>query len=421
MMMLTVGLDIGKADHGVYAKDTAGVAVDLSPVKAVVTKAKVRNEQRSLDVLFAWLAALAGDAGWVLAIDQIGSYARLVIAAASNHGARIAYVPGLVAHGAAELFPGQAKTDQRDAQVLCDLARAFPEQLRWVNPDDDELVAELAVLGGYDQDLRADINRLVNRLRDALASIHPPLEAVVGAKLASKAGIRVLLTKYPTPEQIRTAGRARIEKLLGKHHQTRTAALLTTKIFDALDQQTLVLAGTTAYGRVIAEQADNLARLYSQRHQLENEIEEVFSRHPFAQILCSMTGIGHKIGTAILVEIGDITNFETAGHLASYAGLAPVTRQSGSSLKSETRSRRGNRRLKNALFLAAFCSIRAGGEDAAYYNKKRSEGKRHNAAVICLANRKARALFHMLNNQQTYLTPGQRNPSTNTENVPKAA
>lgn len=49
-----------------------------------------------------------------------------------------------------------------------------------------------------------------------------------------------------------------------------------------------------------------------------------------------MTGVRVKIGTAILVEIGDISNFETAGNLASYAGPAPVTKQSGSSLRSET-------------------------------------------------------------------------------------
>ena len=420
-MLFTVGLDIGKADHGVFARGPSGGEVNLGPAKSAVKKAKVRNDQRSLDVLFAWFAEQAGDDGWVLAIDQIGSYARLVIAAAAAHGASVAYVPGLVAHRAAELFPGQAKTDQRDAQVLCDVARAFNEQLRWINPTDDELVAELAVLGGYDQDLRADINRLINRIRDALSSIHPSLEAVVGPKLADKAGLRALLTKYPTPAQIRNAGRARVTAAISKHHQTRTAVSLSDAIFAALDQQTLVLAGTAAYGRVIAEEADQLAGLYTRRQQLGIDIEEVFRRHPFAPILLSMPGVGIKIATTILVEVGDIAEFETAGHLASYAGLAPVTRQSGSSLKSETRSRRGNHRLKNGLFLAAFCSIRAGGEDAAYYAKKRADGKPHNAAVICLANRKTRALFHMLTNQEPYRTPAERNPAATPQNLQNAA
>jgi transposase len=418
---VTVGLDIGKTDHGVYARDNTGAEVNLAPVAAVVKRSKIGNDQRSLDVLFAWIAALAGEGGWVLAIDQTGSYARLVIAAAASYGAQIAYVPGLVAHRAADLFPGQAKTDQRDARVLCDVARAFTDQLRWINPTDDELVAELAVLGGYDQDLRADINRQVNRMRDSLSSIHPPLEAVIGPKLSTKAGVRAVLAKYSTPAKIRAAGRTRVTTLLGRHHHARPAKSLTETIFDALDQQTLTLAGTDAYGRVLAEQAVTLNRLYDQRAQLEGEIEEAFRRHPFAHILLSMTGIGVKIGAKILVEIGDIADFENAGHLASYAGLAPVTKQSGTSLRTETRSRRGNRRLKNALFLAAFCSISTGGEDTAYYAKKRAEGKRHNAAVICLANRKTRALFHMLTDQQPYRTPTERNPQPATENLPEAA
>ena len=290
-----------------------------------------------------------------------------------------------------------------------------------MNPTNNELVTELQVLGGYDQDLRADINRLINRTRDALSSIHPPLEAVLGPKLADKAGVRALLVKYPTPDAIHAAGTNRVSMLIGKHHQSRTAEALTAMIFSALDQQTLTLAATTTYGRVIAEQAASLIDLQARRDVLAKEIEDVFTRHPFAPILTSMTGIGVKIGMTILVEIGNIDDFETPGHLSSYAGLAPVTKQSGTSLKSESRSRRGNRRLKDAFFLAAFCSLRSNGEDAEFYKKKRAEGKRHNAAVICLANRKARALFHMLTNEQTYIPKTERQHLKNHANLLKTA
>lgn len=46
---------------------------------------------------------------------------------------------------------------------------------------------------------------------------------------------------------------------------------------------------------------------------------------------------------ASAVEVGDITDSETAGHLASHADLAPVTRRSGSSIRGEHPSRSGNR------------------------------------------------------------------------------
>lgn len=49
----------------------------------------------------------------------------------------------------------------------------------------------------------------------------------------------------------------------------------------------------------------------------------------------SMPGIGIKTAAQILLAIGDGSAFETAGHLAAYAVVAPVTRRSGTSIRSE--------------------------------------------------------------------------------------
>jgi transposase len=87
--------------------------------------------------------------------------------------------------------------------------------------------------------------------------------------------------------------------------------------------------------------------------------------------------------------------FPTAGHLAAYAGLVPVTRRSGSSIKGETRSQRGNQTLKSALFLSAFSNL-SDPVSRAYYDRKRAQGKRHNAALICLARRRTDVLYGLL-------------------------
>ncbi|WP_225871203.1 IS110 family transposase [Corynebacterium silvaticum] len=52
-------------------------------------------------------------------------------------------------------------------------------------------------------------------------------------------------------------------------------------------------------------------------------------------------------------------DFDSAGNLAAYAGIAPVTRRSGSSIRGEFPARSGNKRLKNALFYFAFAAIRS--------------------------------------------------------------
>ena len=116
-----------------------------------------------------------------------------------------------------------------------------------------------------------------------------------------------------------------------------------------------------------------------------------------------MPGIGIRTGARILAEIGDAAAFPSSAHLAAYAGLAPVTRRSGSSIKSETPALRGNRKLKRALFLSAFASL-AHPPSRSYYERKISEGKRHNQALLCLARRRRDVLYAMIRNGASYQT-----------------
>lgn len=156
---------------------------------------------------------------------------------------------------------------------------------------------------------------------------------------------------------------------------------------------------------MIAELAGELDRVYARRDTLAGEIEEVFVAHPFGQLLQSLPGSAPRPGS--WPEIGDGSRFEFSDKLASYAGLAPVTRQSGKSTNGESQSRRGNHRLKNAMFLATFASLRSP-ESKAFYYGKRAEDKRHNAAIICLARRRCNIILAMLATRQPYRCRGDR-------------
>lgn len=97
-------------------------------------------------------------------------------------------------------------------------------------------------------------------------------------------------------------------------------------------------------------------------------------------------------------EVGAV---DIPGHLAAYAGLAPVTKRSGSSIKGEHPSKGGNKALKRAMFLSAFASL-SDPVSRTYYDKKRGEGKKHNAALICLARRRCDVIYAMLRDKQPY-------------------
>lgn len=125
----------------------------------------------------------------------------------------------------------------------------------------------------------------------------------------------------------------------------------------------------------VIEASRNSSDCGYQRVELAAQIEKVLDAHPLVKVLTSMPGVGVRTAARVLLDVGDATSFPTAGHLAAYAGLAPVTRRSGTSIRGEFPSRTGNRHLKRALFLSSFAALRSDPISRAYYDRKRAQGQ----------------------------------------------
>jgi len=389
---VVIGLDVGKAAHHACA---------LAPDGRRLLDREVENTEAALRAVFASMA----DQGRVLVVvDQLHSIGALPVTLAQTMGLEVAYLPGLSMRRLADLHPGNAKTDARDAYVIAHAVLTVPHTLRKLDVP-SEAQADLAMLLGYDDDLAAQVTSAVNRLRGLLVQIHPSLEKALAENVSHEAVLRLLI-KTGGPDGLRRLGRARIDKELAKH-APRIHARLADEIWAGLNAQTVVVPGTAAAAKVLPGLAAQILQLRDQRREIAKDVEKVLDDHPLAGILTSMPGVGVKIAARLLAEIGgDVSAFPTAAHLAAYAGLAPVTKRSGTSIRGEHVNRGGNKRLKNALFMAAFTSLRADPASRAYYDRKRAEGKKHNAALICLARRKTDVLFAMIRNHQPY-TPAQ--------------
>lgn len=194
----------------------------------------------------------------------------------------------------------------------------------------------------------------------------------------------------------------------------RSAHHLADQITTALAEQTVTVPGTASAGEIVSGLAQALAVLLKRRDILEMRVAALLEAHPLAKVLTSMPGVAVRTGARILAEVGDASAFPTAAHLASYAGLTPTTRRSGTSIRG------GNKTLKRALFLASFASL-SSPESRAYYDRKRAEKKRHNAALICLTRRRVDVLHAMLKHRTLY-QPGHEqtawpSPQTLTEQI----
>ena len=383
-----LGVDIGKSGHYALAVDAAGKPI---------YQTSVVNDEVALRKLVDW----AKERQASVVVDQPGGAAALLLKLCWQSEVRIGYLHGLAMARARDFYAGESKTDPKDAFVLADVARAHPTRVVWLEPS-SEALAHLELLCGYDADLRADANRITNRLRGLLVAHWPALERAFGERLDSR-GVLAVVQQYPSGPAIKEAGVEQLTAAL-KAQRVRRPEAFAKQLHDAALAQTVTITGSATAARLIAELAAQLAAVLTRRDELEKEIEEGFFALPEAAILRSLPGIGPRLGARIAVEIGSISRFRTPGHLAAYAGLGPTPWKSGTSINANMPSRFGNHRLKNALFLAAFASLRHP-PSRTYYDRKRAQGKRHNQAVLCLARRRVDVLHAMLSQGVLYRTP----------------
>ncbi|WP_461021023.1 IS110 family RNA-guided transposase [Trueperella pyogenes] len=383
-----LGIDVGKTDHWATALNVAGKKIYCG---------KLPNDESQLRQIYSNLTA---QGNLLVIVDQPATIGALAVGLTQAMNIMVAYLPGLTMRRVADLYPGKAKTDQRDAFIIADAARTMPHTLRTLRSVDED-DAELGMLTGFDDDLARQITQTRNRIRGLFTQIHPGLERVIGPRLDHPA-ILAMLQTWPIPTALAKAGRARISAKLNKHGARRRQAWA-SEIMDALATQSVTVTGTNAAKIVVPHLAASLAVLYAQREDIEKQIEALVTDHPLYPVLTSMPGVGVRTATVIIAELAG-KDFPNAAALASYAGLAPQTRQSGISIKSETVSHTGNKRLKRAFFLSAFASIRSDPTSRHYYGKKRLAGKRHNLALIALAHKRSTILYAMLRDGTLYET-----------------
>lgn len=235
-----VGLDVGKSEHHCTALNVAGQRLVDRPLP---------NDEAALRALFTELAQ-TGEV--VVVVDQPASIGALPVAVAEDMGLATAYLPGLAMRRIADLHPGTAKTDARDAYIIADAARTLPHTLRSTDIAGPAM-ADLSVLMGYDDDLRDQVTAGTNRIRNLLLSVHPALERALGADSAHPA-VLGLLARYGGPTGLKAAGRRRIDTVLAKK-APRMHAALAEKIWTALGEQTVVVAGTTAVEAILSSRA----------------------------------------------------------------------------------------------------------------------------------------------------------------------
>ncbi len=136
--------------------------------------------------------------------------------------------------------------------------------------------------------------------------------------------------------------------------------------------------------------------------EAEDEMEVPLTWNTAVALLDTMPGVNRRVAEVMLAEMGvDMSRFETADHLASWAGLAPGNHESGGRRLSG-RTNKGNRSLSTIMVQAAWAAVRTKDTflSARYQRLAARRGK--GRAIVAVAHSMLLSAWHMLTHLQPY-------------------
>ena len=145
---------------------------------------------------------------------------------------------------------------------------------------------------------------------------------------------------------------------------------------------------------------------------MRETLNQLLKITPQIERLKSLPGVGLILGASIAFEIGEVSRFASAEHLASYAGTTPRVHSSGDKLRFGRLRPDINRYLRWAFVEAA--------NVVALHHQQRPERhvshlywrlkqrKGHAKAIGAVARHLAEATFHILSRQEDYADPALR-------------
>ena len=374
-----LGLDVGKSSHWACLVTKEGEIAANRPVQ---------NSERELDELFAQVGP-----GTLVVVDQVRNIGALAIRRARMAGLDVAYLPGIAAHGAAKLFAGDAKTDERDATVIAKTALGIPDALLPVPREDARLEAARSMAAQRDHMVTC-ATRDKNRLRSILLESCPPFEAL--ADLSDPHWVR-MLERLGGPWGIADAGKAAMGAVTRGSDRSEMdtawdAIAASTRppecMVEAENPQVMMLA------RRIREAS-------SEAGELDERIAGMLAGDATYGCLLTIPGIGPRTASELVIGI-DIADFPDHHHLASYCGIAPRNRQSGTSISSVSASRQGNKRLKNLLIFSCNSLTRSRGRFGDYYRRCRDRGMCHGEALKAVARKRVKVIYAIMRDKVPY-------------------
>ena len=193
----------------------------------------------------------------------------------------------------------------------------------------------------------------------------------------------------PSPEvkQLQALVR-RLDELQGMLTQERNR-------FDTADD--VVKPSITDVIKVLEQRIEQVRRL------IRDHIDRDPDLRNKRDLLETIPGIGPTTSAMVLAEFGDVARFHDARCMASFCGLTPRHRHSGSSVRGKSLlSKTGSSRIRKALFMPALAAIKYNPVIAAFRARLLANGKPRMLIVGAIMRKLVHIIYGVLKNGRPF-------------------
>lgn len=377
--MIYVGIDIAKSSHVAVAIDELGV-VHFGPLH-------FSNDLSGFSTLLDCLKSF-DKSQLLIGLESTAHYGEAFIQFFFSKGFQVAIVNPLQTSAIRKSGIRKTKTDPIDASII----------------------VKALIITGYNLIQNRDIayiklrslsmtrrNLIILRTRSKIQlvaytdQLFPELASFFKGNLHINTAYELLLN-HSTPSEIKNLDLAHLANLFYDsshgHYGASDASALKELAARSIGVDNPILP-------LQVKMAIQQIRLFdSQLDLVESQMKAI--NQELNSVMLTVPGISYVALSAILGILGDFSRFSSPRKIVAFAGLDPVVFQSGNfSAKTTRMSKRGSSLLRQMLVLTAYNVVKNNATFAAYYNKKRSEGKSHYNALGHTAGKLIRILYKM--------------------------
>ena len=390
------------------------VAVDIAKLKHVGLielssgqrkKMIIRNQMADFQAFSQYLKSLSP--ACLIGFEPTGDYHRNLAYFLKKEGFDLCLVSSLaVARTRDALHNSWDKNDPKDAQVILHLMKTGVTQ-RYYDPVFEQTNDWQELSNVHHQ-----ISLRKTRLQHSLLNHYLPLyfpEAERFLRNTRSGWFSKLLLEFPTPQAVTALSEAEFLETAASLIRTKHNKRVILRSFYHEAQQSVGIpvslnSQAVAAFRLLLKDHLELCR---KRAELELTAESILNQNADYQALRSIPGIGPIIALTILAEAGDLRRFGHEKQFLKYCGLDLCTQQSGNFRGQSSISKRGNARLRSALWLAATVAIRMRENTfrekfARYIRADPLSGDLKRKAYTACTAKMARVVYSLVKQQQYY-------------------